>query len=570
MARSIRKSKNSFQKFIVLATAIFWLIVATTFAYSQPSPSPGNSLPEYPVLLGNETLFSIQARSGSFSAQERAQIISKRIEKIAQDPSIAIDSVKVDEQDGGSNITFGDSIIVTITEEDGKLADLSRGVLAREYAQKIRDSLDQYRKDRDLKNILLDVLYTVIATLLLGIFFKFLNYSFPKFCTMIESWRGTLIPSLRIQNLELLSAAQITKIILGIARFIRLIFILIVLYIYIPLVLSFFPWTRPFSSQLFNYLFAGIEAVIKGFFAYLPNLFIIAIIGFFTYYILRFVKFFFNALERGNISFSWFYPEWATPTYRLSLFLIIALAIAIAFPYLPGFDSPAFRGVSIFLGILVSLGSTAAVANVVAGIILIYTRAFEVGDRVQIADATGDIVEKSLLVTRIRSIKNVVITIPNSMVVSNQIINFSSLALMPDTSLILHTTITLGYDIPWRKVHATLIEAAQATEHILDNPVPFVWQTSLDDFYVSYELNAYTNQPTLMAKIYGELHQNIQDKCNEVGIEIMSPHYSAMRDGNQNTIPEDYLPKDYTAPGFRISPLSNQFNLTNQLQSPES
>jgi small-conductance mechanosensitive channel len=196
----------------------------------------------------------------------------------------------------------------------------------------------------------------------------------------------------------------------------------------------------------------------------------------------------------------------------------------------------------------------------VAGVILIYTRAFHMGDRVKIGDAMGDIVEKTLLVTRIRTPKNVVITIPNSTVLNSQIVNYSSLAKAPGNNLILHTTVTLGYDLPWRKVHETLISAARASQHILVEPAPFVLQTSLDDSYVSYELNAYTDKPIMMGVIYSELHQNIQDKCNEVGIEILSPHYRAVRDGNQNTIPENYLPTNYVAPGFKISPLGNFFH----------
>ena len=247
----------------------------------------------------------------------------------------------------------------------------------------------------------------------------------------------------------------------------------------------------------------------------------------------------------------------------------MALALVLAFPYLPGFGSPAFQGISVFLGILFSLGSTAVVANVVAGTILIYTRAFQIGDRIKIGEAIGDIVEKTLLVTRIRTIKNVIITIPNGTVLTSQIINYTALSQDPNYYLILHTTITLGYDVPWRKVHQVLIDAAIATNNILTEPIPFVLQTSLDDFYVSYELNAYSNKPMLMANIYSELHQNIQDKCNEAGIEILSPHYSAVRDGNQTTIPENYLSEDYKAPGFRLSSLNNLFNPDNSKNTPD-
>ena len=188
--------------------------------------------------------------------------------------------------------------------------------------------------------------------------------------------------------------------------------------------------------------------------------------------------------------------------------------------------------------------------NIIGGIVITYMRPFIIGDRVKIADTIGDITEKTLLVTRIRTIKNVDITIPNAMVLGSHIINYSTSA--KNKGLILHTTVTIGYDAPWRKVHELLKAAAAATENVLTEPAPFILQTALDDFYVHYELNAYTDKPNIMANIYSNLHQNIQDKFNEGGVEIMSSHYSTIRDGNQVTIPKDYLPKEYKVPAFRL------------------
>lgn len=229
---------------------------------------------------------------------------------------------------------------------------------------------------------------------------------------------------------------------------------------------------------------------------------------------------------------------------------MIALALVVAFPYFPGSGSEAFKGISLFMGIIFSFGSTGMVGNVVAGVMITYMRPFQIGDRIAVGDTVGDVVEKSLLVTRLRTIKNVDVTIPNSTLLGAQVQNFSANA--RDRGLILHTTVTIGYDAPWRTVHALLIGAAKATPGILEEPAPFVLQTSLDDFYVSYQINAYTKDPARMAGIYSDLHANIQEKFNEGGVEIMSPHYRAARDGNQTTIPVDYLPQGYTPPPFRI------------------
>ena len=189
-------------------------------------------------------------------------------------------------------------------------------------------------------------------------------------------------------------------------------------------------------------------------------------------------------------------------------------------------------------------------ANVVAGVILTYMRAFKIGDRVRIADTVGDVIEKTLLVTHIRTIKNVDITITNAMVLNSHIVNFS--ASSQREGLILHTTVTIGYDAPWRKVHELLISAALETQYILKDPQPFVYQTALDDFYVHYELNAYTDQPNRMASTYSDLHEKIQDKFNEGGVEIMSSHYSSIRDGNRTTVPKEHQAGEYVAPSFRV------------------
>jgi small-conductance mechanosensitive channel len=501
----------------------------------------------------------IQARVGSFSPEERALAVTKRIVALAEDVSISVDALKIEEQPDTTSIVVGDRAILTLTDADARAADTTRQKLGVVYLNKIKDSIQRYRDSRSLKSILFGALYSFLATIAFIILFKVLGQLFSRIYGKLDSWRGTRIPALRIQGLELLPATQITDILIRCVKFLGLALNLGLFYSYVTLVLSFFPWTKPIGASLSRYLLAALNVGWQAFQSYLPNLFVIALVMIVTYYVLQFVKFIFVQLGRAR-DIPWFYPEWAEPTYKLATFLVIAFAAVVVFPYLPGSQSPAFQGVSLFLGLLLSIGSSSAVANVVAGVILIYTRAFHIGDRVKIGEAIGDIVEKTLLVTRIRTIKNVVITLPNATVLNSQIVNYSSLAQDPGNHLILHTTITLGYDLPWRKVHEALINAAHATQHILAEPAPFVLQTSLDDFYVSYELNAYTDQPTIMAKIYSELHQNIQDKCNEAGIEILSPHYRAVRDGNQNTIPENYLPADYIAPGFRISPLGNFLN----------
>jgi small-conductance mechanosensitive channel len=265
--------------------------------------------------------------------------------------------------------------------------------------------------------------------------------------------------------------------------------------------------------------------------AYLPDLFTALVIIGISYLFVRLFRLVFDGMARQRIKVPGFYPEWARTSYHLIRLLIIALTVVVVFPYLPGSDSPAFQGVSIFFGVLLSLGSTTAVANVVAGIVITYTRAFRKGDFVEIAGTEGKIIERTAFVTRIRTPKNVDVSLPNASVMSGKVINYSSQARR--SGIRLHTGVTIGYDVPWPKVQELMLSAARATEHIEQDPPPFVLQTSLDDNYVAYELNATTKRVSLRPQIYSELHANILDAFHTAGVEITSPQYRAIRDGNE-------------------------------------
>ena len=540
---------------LLLTLSPIFMIAAQNNPAKQGQETPLETLGEvFPVMLDNQELFTIRQGIGSFSAQERAKSITARIEKIADDDALSPEdlTIKIDPEDKNPSIILGDTVIATITSKDAKLHAVSQEVLAERALAKIKAAIVRYRQERQPDNLLKDAVLTVSATLATVLIFWVIIFISSRVFPQIQRLITSLVPGVVFQNFEIISSQTIGIFSLRILQFIRTLIILTILYFYLTFVLRLFPWTRKFGDGFLQYFFSALEVFSQEIAKYLPNIFIILIIVFITHYLLRAIKPFFTGLERENLVINGFYPDWAKPTYNLLSLLIIALAIVIAFPYLPGFNSPAFQGVSVFLGVLFSLGSTSAIANVVGGIILIYTRSFQLGDKISIGDVIGDVIEKGLLVTRIRTPANKIITIPNSSLLNTNVINFSVSQREFKEPLILQTTVTLGYDLPWRKVHATLKEAALATQFIVSEPAPFVLQTSLDDFYVSYQLNAYTDHPNKMVYIYSELHQNIQDKCNEVGIEIMSPHYKALRDGNHSTIPENYLPEDYQSPAFGI------------------
>lgn len=528
--------------------------VQPTIETLSPSPEIQNRQGS-PVILGDNTLFFIDARIASFSPDFRAKVISERLLEFAKDEEKSLEDLTVidNENTKTADILVGDELLVTLAEVDAVAANEARYDLAVRYQKIIYEQVTKFREDHSLRNILLGVIYTVIATVVLLICLLGMNRAIPLVYKRLRLWQNTWVPALKVLGVKILSAKRVVDLTIEIIKILRLTLWLTLIYIYGNLVLSFFPWTKGLARLLFGYAQKAVLTFLQGGINYLPNLFFIAVIIFVTSYSLKICKFFFIEIARSKIKIHGFYAEWAIPTFKLIQFLILAFAAIVAFPYLPGAETPAFQGISIFLGLLLSLGSSAAVANVVAGTIMTYTRAFRIGDRVRIGDTKGDVTEKTLLVTRICTIKNEVITIPNSGVLSSHIVNYSEAKNDPNTPpLILHTTITLGYDVPWRKVHEVLIEAATATEHTLKEPKPFILQTSLDDFYVSYEINVYTEEPKQMMAIYSSLHKNIQDGCNGADIEILSPHYGAMRDGNQITIPADYLPEDYEPPSFRV------------------
>ncbi|MEI8049719.1 MAG: mechanosensitive ion channel domain-containing protein, partial [Bacteroidota bacterium] len=338
---------------------------------------------------------------------------------------------------------------------------------------------------------------------------------------------------------------------LTINNFLKWVFILILVYIALPILFGIFPWTKNLAATLLSYILDPLKNIALGLWNYFPKLITVIVIVIVFRYVLKGIGFLKNEIEKGDLSIPGFYADWANPTYQIVRVVVVAFMLVVIFPYLPGSDSPVFQGVSVFLGLLFTFGSSGSLSNIVAGLVLTYMRLFKIGDRVKIGDIVGDVIEKSLLVTRIKTIKNEIISIPNSTVMSSHTINYSSEAV--DKGLILHTTVTIGYDVPWKNMHQALLNAADRTDLLLKEPNPFVLQTSLDDFYVSYQINAYTKEANKQAMIYSQLHGNIQDCCNEVGIEILSPHYRAERDGNMITIPANYLSKDYKAPAFNVS-----------------
>lgn len=495
-----------------------------------------------PVRFEDRDLFFISNRVLSLSPKDRAEIISRKIGRIAKDPFVEPSGIATVPQETGVDIVAGDIVIMTVTEADARQAGIPVATMALENAESIRKALAEYRSATSWESILKGVLYTILLTAALVALLYALKRSdawlkgkMPALRDRLGQWQE--ISRQKIGGLARFLPVEAILSILGIlAKIVRILITLFLLYFYFSLVLGFFPWTHAIASTFLSFILRPLAVLWKGFVSAVPDMAVIAIVTILTYYILKFLRIISREMEAGGFEIEGFYKDWAVPTYKLVRIFVIVFYLVIIFPYIPGSDSDAFKGVSIFLGVLFSLGSTSAVANMVAGVIITYMRPFRLGDRVRIGETEGDVVERTLLVTRIRTIKNVDVTVPNTSVLNSHIMNYSLSSEGADGGLILNTGVTIGYDVPWRKVHELLIDAALATEHILREPRPFVLQTGLNDFHISYELNAYTRMPSRKVLIYSLLHQNIQDVFDRAGVEILSPGYTSLRDGSSSTV----------------------------------
>jgi small-conductance mechanosensitive channel len=345
---------------------------------------------------------------------------------------------------------------------------------------------------------------------------------------------------LRVHIVALLTA------LLRLGRFVSIPLLVIA---FLPVVLNFFPRTEPLVDRIGSYLATPARDVGLAAIGYLPNLgYLVVILGSGLYF-LRGVKYFFKSLESGTMVIKGFLPEWADPTYRLARTLFLLFLLMVCFPYLPGSNSQFFQGFSVFVGALITFGSTATIGNIVSGTVLTYTRAFRIGDVVTIGENTGVVIEKNLLVTRLRTFENEEVSIPNGNVLATSVRNYSAGA---KEGLILRVTAGIGYDVDWRKVHDLMMEGARATERIATEPAPHVFQSALGDYAVNYELRAYTNEPAYMLRTLSILRANVLDAFNRAGVEIMTPSILAHRDASNLAVPQDQFPNRPKPSGIAV------------------
>ena len=502
-----------------------------------------------PVVADGDTLFYLYTKRGGYTPQQRAQMTGSAIEELGRRFNLRPDSVSVDHSDIVSDLMYGNKVLLSLTDQDALWEGVSRDSLANERRQNVVDKLHEMKAEHGIWRMAKRILYFVLVIVGQYFLFRLTNWLFRKLKVRILRLKDTKIKPVSIQGYELLDAQKQANLLVFLASVGRYILMGLQLLFTVPLIFIIFPQTEGLAYRLLGYIWNPIRGIFVGIIDYIPKLFTIIVIWYAVKYLVRFVLYLAREVEGGRLKINGFYPDWAMPTFHIIRFLLYAFMIAMIYPYLPGSNSGVFQGISVFVGLIVSLGSSTVIGNIIAGLVITYMRPFKIGDRIQLNDTTGNIIEKTPLVTRIRTPKNEVVTVPNSFVMSSHTVNYSTSA--REYGLIIHSEVSIGYDIPWRKVNELLIDAALNTPGVVDDPRPFVLETSLSDWYPVYQVNAYIKEADKMPQIYSNLHQNIQDKFNEAGIEIMSPHYMAMRVGNETTIPKDDLrntsPTDKTA-----------------------
>ena len=488
-----------------------------------------------PVVVENDTLFYFYAKRGGHTPQQRAENVAADMAELGKLLNLQPDSVYVESSDIVTDVMYKGKVLVSFTDLDGLWENCTRDQLAADKRLVIMKKLHQMKESHGLLQLGKRIVYFILVLVGQYLLFWVTNWLFRKLKLRIVRLRNTRLKPFSIQDYELLDTHKQVRLLIFLASMVRYAIMFLQLLLTVPLLFSIFPQTKDLAYQLFSYIWNPVKSIFIGVVDYIPNLFTIFIIFMAVKYLVRLFRYLADEVQSERLKLRGFYPDWAIPTYHIIRFLLYAFMLAMIYPYLPGSNSGVFQGISVFVGLIVSLGSSTVIGNIIAGLVITYMRPFKIGDRIKLNETTGNVVEKTPLVTRIRTPKNEVVTIPNSFVMSSHTVNFSQSA--REYGLIIHSEVSIGYDVPWRTVNKLLVEAALNTPGVVDDPRPFVLSTSLSDWYPVYQVNAYVKDADRLAEVYSNLHQNIQDRFNEAGVEIMSPHYMAVRDGNASTIP---------------------------------
>lgn len=475
-----------------------------------------------PVMIDGRTLFNVRGIS-TYSAEQRAADIAGRIRSLARDPSLDPSTIEMSHEPMYTRIGSATRTVARITDADAASGEIDRRLFAEACLARVREAIVDYRAARTRQALLSSTWRGALATAIAALAFGLALRLFRAMTRWTHRRVADRVKSVTLQSFEVVRAERIHMVIGGSLRLAGGLALVVIVFVYVRYVLGLVPWTHGAAAQIDGWVLAPIVMLGSGIVAKLPDLVFLIVLFFVVRYALRLIQLFFSAVGRGDVKLEGFDPDWAQPTFKIIRVAVIAFAVIVAYPYIPGSSSGAFKGVTLFMGVIFSLGSSSAISSIVAGYTMIYRRAFHEGDVVKIGNVTGRVTQVRVQVTHLRTVKNEEVIVPNATIMGGEVVNYSSLA--KSDGLILHTTVGIGYETPWRQVEAMLLDAAERTPGLLKEPKPFVLATALGDFAITYQINAYSNEPTRMMRLYDELHRSILDVFNEHGVQIMTPAY---------------------------------------------
>ena len=496
-----------------------------------------NVTPGAPLVVDGDTLLVIYARKGGMLPEARVSAAKSKIYEVGKRLTMFVDSLYVFDSEVSSDVMVGEDVLLSVTDLDALWMGMERVELAETYREVISKKVDQLHETYGLQQKLQSLGWVALIIAVQVLLIWFIVWLFHRWKFSVTRKLLGRIKSVVIKNYPLLDTHRLGVAIIFVFNLVRLLLILLVVLVGLGFMFSFFPETKTVTYTVLGFIWNPLSDILKSVVEYLPNLFKIIVIIICFHYLLKLVRYFANEVASGRLKINGFYADWAMPTHTLLRVLLYSFMLVMIWPLLPNSDSEIFQGVSVFIGVVVSLGSTSVVGNVMSGLVMTYMRPFRIGDFIRFGDTEGEVIEKSMLVTRIRTRKNDIVTIPNSNMMSSQTSNYTFSA--QRYGIIVHTKITIGYDEPWKKIETLLVQAAENTDGIKRHPKPFVRITALDDFYVEYEINGITDRAKTLSTVYSALHQQILDTMHGAGVEIMSPHIEARRDNLPVQIPKE-------------------------------
>lgn len=532
------------------------ILLFQTISYSQDSTSVAEvnetikKLHEnkeiFPVVIYGDSIFNVYEKAGSKSKMKQVKLCQRRFTDIMSHDFYHKEELAITDSAEYLLITYEGNTVFEFSDVTAKKLNRGKALIADKYVEKIGEYFDRIQPIVLKKKAILVLEYLGIYLAILFLIIMAHRFT-KKWVLKNHNFISRVMGILRIYNLEEEERENATNNLLKVIKWIYGFGIAFYTYIALPSILDIFYLTRAKGERMINYVVDPFLSFIDGFLDFFPSLIKIIVIIFIFRTFLKVVNYFFDELEKGNVNIPGFYKEWSLPTSKLVKLFLYAFLLTIIFPLLPGSGSDVFKGVSMFLGLILSLGSTSVISNALSGLIMTYMRPFKIGDRIEADNVIGIVVQRNLIMTRVRTPKNVIITIPNAKILTGHSKNFTTAA--ERSNLIIHSSITIGYDVDWRVVHKLLIAAAKKTNGLIEQSgkEAFVLQNSLDDNYVEYEINAYTAQADRYVFIKSELHLNIIDEFNNSSIEILSPKYVASRSGEERTfhaVPEEEKVED--------------------------